>query len=273
MTAQEKLNLKNKDQKFICVGLDTEISKIPSHLKSKQNNLIEFNKRIIEATAEYAAAYKFNLGFYEKEGTRGLDALRESISFIPNDILVIGDGKRGDIGNTSQKYAEMLYDMFNFDSATLNPYMGKDSIDPFLKYETKINFIITLTSNPGSEDFEKLRLTDGLMLYQKVIEKTRLWNSNNNCGLVFGATKTAELSADINLFGNLPVLLPGIGAQGGNFEEVFKIFNNNKKFNFLINVSRGILYKSSGEDFADQAKYEIFRMNKTITEITNDNNQ
>jgi orotidine-5'-phosphate decarboxylase len=158
MTAQEKLKRQKDNLKFICVGLDTDLNKIPASLKSHHKPLLEFNKKIIRATSDIAGAYKFNLAFYEKEGLKGIEALHDSIQFIPDDILIIGDGKRGDIGNTSKKYAEMLYDEFKFDSATLNPYMGKDSLEPFLTYKSKLNFILALTSNSGANDFERIKL-------------------------------------------------------------------------------------------------------------------
>jgi orotidine-5'-phosphate decarboxylase len=267
MTAQEKLKKQNDKFKFVCVGLDTDIQKIPSSLKSLPNPILEFNKRIIEKTSDVAGAYKFNLAFYEKEGSKGIDILHQSIQFIPSDVLIIGDGKRGDTGNTSQKYAEMLYNEFKFDSATLNPYMGKDSLDPFLAYKSKLNFVLTLTSNPGSSDFEKIKLLDNSFLYQEVIKKVKTWNENENCGLVFGATKKEELANDFHLFGNLPILLPGVGAQGGSLEDVVKIFKQNNLTRFLINVSRGIIYKSSEYDFADRAKAELTAMNKIIYAI------
>lgn len=270
MTAQEKLTSQNYKLKFVCVGLDSDLTKIPPSLKSYNNPLLEFNKKIIEATVDLAAAYKFNLAFYEKEGLKGLEILYESIQFIPDDVLIIGDGKRGDIGNTSQKYAEMFYDEFKFDSATLNPYMGKDSLDPFLAYKSKLNFILALTSNPGSSDFEKIKLADNSFLYQEVIKKIKLWNVNNNCGLVFGATNKEELNNDVKLFGSLPVLLPGVGIQGGSVKDVVNIFKQNGLSAFLINISRGLIYKGSGKDFAEQARVELSEMNATITSIIRD---
>jgi len=267
MTAHDKLKKQNENLKFICVGLDTDIQKIPSSLKFVSNPILEFNKRIIEATLEYAAAYKFNLAFYEKDSAQRLETLYESIQLIPNDILIIGDGKRGDIGNTSEKYAQMLYDEFKFDSATLNPYMGKDSLEPFLVYKTKLNFILALTSNPGADDFEKLKLNDNTFLYQEVIRKVKSWNVHRNCGLVFGATKKEELIRDIKLFDDLPILLPGVGAQGASLEDVVNIFKKHALSNFLINISRGIIYKSSNQDFADKAREELMTMNESIVKI------
>lgn len=267
MTAQDKLQKKIQEQKFICVGLDADIKKIPSHLHSNSDPILEFNKMIIEATADLAAAFKFNLAFYEASRAKGWETLLSSIKIIPDDVLVIGDGKRGDIGNTSEKYAQMLYDEFNFDSSTINPYMGKDSLDPFLRYKTKINFILALTSNLGANDFEKLQLSDNSFLYQEVIRKVKSWNSNDNCGLVFGATKNEELQRDIKLFDNMPILLPGIGAQGGSLEDVVKIFKANNKSRFVINVSRSVIYKSSEKNFAEQARTELESMNQVIEKI------
>jgi orotidine-5'-phosphate decarboxylase len=270
MIAQEKLRKKNSHLKYVCVGLDTDIQKIPATLKSTPNPILEFNKKIIEATHDLAAAYKFNLAFYEKEGIKGIETLETSIRLIPNDVLIIGDGKRGDIGNTSEKYAEMLYDKFNFDSATLNPYMGKDSLDPFLAYKSKLNFILALTSNPGAQDFEKLKFSDNSFLYQEVIRKVKEWNKYKNCGLVFGATKTEELLSDIHLFEDLTVLLPGIGKQGGSVEDVVRIFKLNGLRNFLMNISRGIIYKSAQSDFADRAREELVKMNELVANIFNE---
>lgn len=267
MTAQEKLKKTSGETKFICIGLDTDIEKIPISIKSAANPILEFNRKIIDATSDLTAAYKFNLAFYEREGTKGLESLIESIKLVPSGVLVIGDGKRGDIGNTSKKYAEMLYDEFKFDSATLNPYMGEDSLEPFLAYKSKLNFILALTSNNGAGDFEKLKLTNNLFLYQEVISKVKSWNYNGNCGLVFGATKKEELEKDIDLIGDLPVLLPGVGAQGGSLTEVVSIFKQNKLSQFLINVSRGIIYKNSTENFAIEARNELLRLNKIVNSI------
>src|SRR4030067_2250090 len=241
MNAVNKLKLKNDEGKFICVGLDTDLEKIPLHLKYSENPILEFNKKIIEATSEYAAAYKINFAFYEKLGSKGFDILFQTKEFIPKDILTIADAKRGDIGNTSKYYADSVFNYFRFDSITVNPYMGEDSVKPFLDYENKLIFILALTSNPGADDFEKLQLKNGSYLFQRVIEKVNSWNIKSNCAIVFGATKLQELQENIYAFGNLPVLLPGVGAQGGSIEEVMKLFIRNKKLDLLINISRGII--------------------------------
>jgi orotidine-5'-phosphate decarboxylase len=266
MTASEKLQIKIKELKHICVGLDTDINKIPSHLKTNNNPILEFNKRIIEATHMYAAAYKLNFAFYEKFGEEGFKILKETISFVPSDILIIGDAKRGDIGNTSQMYSDSVYNYFNCDAVTLNPYMGQDSLQPFLNREDKMNFILALTSNHGAEDFEKLKLENGKFLYQKIIEKAKMWN-NNNCGIVFGATQLKELKENISSFGKLAVLLPGVGAQGGSLKDVTACFKENNKTDFLINVSRGIIYKSNDNNYALLAKIEIENLNNEVNSI------
>jgi len=267
MNAVKKLKLKNDEGKFICVGLDTDLEKIPQHLKSSENPILEFNKKIIEATSEYAAAYKINFAFYEKLGSKGFDILLQTKEIIPKDILTIADAKRGDIGNTSKYYADSIFNYFGFDSITVNPYMGEDSVKPFLEYEEKLIFILALTSNPGADDFEKLQLKDGSYLFQKVIEKVDIWNNKNNCGIVFGATKLKELEENFTSFGNLPVLLPGVGAQGGSLEEVMKLFKKNKKLNLLINISRGIIYKDNTTNFATAAKEEILSLNEIVNKL------
>jgi orotidine-5'-phosphate decarboxylase len=264
MTAQEKLFKKNLEGKFICVGLDTDQSKIPQHLQSNLNPVFVFNKEIINATKLYAAAYKINFAFYEKDGAKGIKELEKTVSLIPGDIVSIADAKKGDIGNTSTLYAKSIFNHFSFDSVTLNPYMGKDSLDPFLDYKDKINFVLVLTSNTGASDFEKLELKDGRFVYQRILEKVNEWNKKNNCGIVFGATRLKELKNNIKKFDNLSVLLPGVGAQGGSLEDVVSIFKSEKRNNYLINSSRGIIYKSSGKDFAEAAQSEIKLLNEKV---------
>ncbi len=267
MTAQEKLTKKNYEQKVICVGLDSDLTKIPPHLQSSTNPVFEFNKAIIESTSEFAAAYKINFAFYEKDGTKGFEVIEKTISLIPDDLLIIADAKRGDIGNTSKMYASSIYDYFKFDAVTIHPYMGFDSVSPFLEKKGKINFVLALTSNESAKDFEKLKLEDGSFLFQEVIRKVNEWNNNKNCGIVFGATQIEELSENIDLFDNLPVLLPGIGVQGGNIEEIIKVFKANNRLNLLINSSRGIIYKDKSDKFAESAKREVIRLNEVVKNI------
>ncbi|MEN8191653.1 MAG: orotidine-5'-phosphate decarboxylase [Bacteroidota bacterium] len=268
MKAQEKLkNRLNKDL-HICVGLDTDKNKIPQHLSANDDGVFEFNKAIINETYNYAAAYKINFAFYEEAGARGMEMLLKTLEYIPNDILVIGDAKRGDIGNTSKMYAKSLFDHFNLDASTLSPYMGKDSLSPFLEYTNKIHFILALTSNPGSFDFEKLEITSGKKLYQEVIQKVNEWNENKNCGIVFGATNLDELKENIASFKDLMVLLPGVGAQGGDLEGIVRTFKQNSNNNYLINVSRALLYADSSKDYAKVSKRVLLNYNNIIKEMS-----
>lgn len=269
MNALQKLKIKNSEGKFICVGLDTDENKIPSHLYNADNPVLEFNKSIIERTYEYAAAYKLNFAFYEKNNVKGLETLIKTISLIPKDLLIIADAKRGDIGNTSKMYAHAILDNLNFDSITVNPYMGGDSVSPFLENPDKLIFILALTSNPGSEEFEKLKLENGMYVFQKVIEKILHWNKLNNCGIVFGATKLEELIDSLDMFGDLPVLLPGVGAQGGKLEDVVNAFKRKNRKSFIINISRGIIYKSKEKDFAEASREELLRINNIIKNLLN----
>ncbi len=267
MTAQEKLYGKISAGNHVCVGLDSELNKIPGYLRRNDNPILEFNKIIIENTYREAAAYKINFAFYEKEGSKGLETIHQTLELIPKDVLAIADAKRGDIGNTSQMYAQSIFEHFNFDAITLHPYMGFDSLSPFLEYKNKINFILALTSNSGSADFEKQKLKTGKYLYQHVIEKVNEWNKDLNCGIVFGATNINELNANIGTFQNMPVLLPGVGAQGGSLEEVGKIFSNNEKMNFLINISRALIYADESENFGLKVHQTINDYNKALQSI------
>lgn len=267
MTALEKLSTANNSGKFICVGLDSDENKIPAHLKAADNPVLEFNRAIIESTSEHAAAYKINFAFYERKGPNGLKILENTMKYLPSNILSIADAKRGDIGNTSTMYAKSIFDYYKFDAVTLHPLMGYDSLESFFSYTDKLNFILALTSNSGSEDFEKLKLENGRFLYQEIIEKVKVWNVKNNCGIVFGATNSGELFENVDSFELLPVLLPGVGTQGGSLEDVVNAFKSAGRKNFLVNVSRGILYKSNFEDFAFTAKDEIISLGNKIYSI------
>lgn len=267
MNAQTKLKQRTDKGFHICVGLDTDINKIPTHLKNTENPILEFNKAIIDATANDAVAFKINFAFYESYGIPGLKTLEETIDYIPNDVLIIADAKRGDIGNTSKMYAQSVFDYFKCDSVTLHPYMGFESVEPFLQYEDKMSFILGLTSNPSAEDFEKQKLESGEFVYQKVISKTNEWNKNNNCGLVFGATNLEELQNNISSFNNMPILLPGVGAQGGSLEDVVSTFHSNQKPNFLINISRALIYCDGSENFEQKVRETIHNYNNTVKSL------
>lgn len=264
MTAIEKLQQKLKKNLHICVGLDTDINKIPDYLKKEKNPVLEFNKIIIENTYNHAAAYKINFAFYEKDGIKGIENLLATIELIPEDILIIGDAKRGDIGNTSKMYAESIFNTFGCDAVTLHPYMGFDSIEPFLHYKDKLNFILALTSNKGANDFEKILLKNDKFLFQTIIEKVKEWNFNKNCGIVFGATNIEELKENADIFDDLFILLPGIGAQGGDLNEVVKIFDGRKNNNYLINVSRSLIYCDNSEDLPFSVEREIRKLNLIV---------
>jgi len=267
MTAQEKQLARFEKGFHICVGLDTDIEKIPKHLLSSVNPVLEFNKRIIEATAADASAFKVNFAFYERDGIVGLQNLLETIQLIPEDIPIIGDAKRGDIGNTSQMYAKAVFESFHCDAVTLHPYMGIDSVQPFLDYSDKISYILALTSNKSSADFEKLKLLENEYVYESIISKTNHWNTNKNCGIVFGATNPEELKSSIENFGDLFVLLPGVGAQGGSLEDGVNIFNSKNNPRFLVNVSRGLIYADGSEYFAETAANKLKKFNKICASV------
>lgn len=265
MSFTQKLQKKFSENKHITVGLDSDINKIPQHLKDSSDPLYEFNRIIIENTISYAASYKLNFAFYEGGGSRGFETLLKTIALIPEDILIIGDAKRGDIGNTSEMYAKSVYEHFKCDSITLAPYMGIDSVEPFIKYEDRLNFILALTSNKSSADFEKLKLEGGEYLYQRVIKKVKEWNSKKNCGVVFGATNLAELSDNLELLKGLYLLIPGVGAQGGSAKDVSSVLRKADINEYLINASRSIIYADNGKDFGAAAKREIIKLNEEIS--------
>lgn len=260
---KEKLQqIVSKKNSLLCIGLDVHPDKIPAHLKNESDPVFAFNKAIVDATADIAAAYKPNLAFYEALGTRGWESLRKTLAYLPEDVLTIGDAKRGDIGSTAERYAEGLFDL-GFDSVTLSPYLGVDSIEPFIKHADKGVFILCLTSNASSKDFQYLE-SNGKPLYLHVAEKVNTWNHNENCGLVVGATHESEIQAIRNTAPALPFLIPGIGAQGGNLETAIKWGTNASGGNALINSSRGIIYASNETDFADQAFKAAKKLNDSI---------
>ncbi len=265
MNAKEKLQRKTSKALHICVGLDSDLDKIPKHLRTAEFPLYEFNLEIIEATKNDAAAYKINLAFYEARGNKGLRELEKTLAEIPSDVLTIGDAKRGDIGNTSRMYARALFDELGFDASTLNPLMGRDSLSPFLEYSDKLHFVLGLTSNVGANDFEKLRLANGKFLFQQIIEAVKTWGEN--VGFVFGATNTDELKRNIKLLENVPALLPGVGAQGGSLEETVKTFYENGNSDFIVNISRGLIYLDSTEKFAYFTEERLKQLNATVKSI------
>ena len=248
-------NIKKK-KSFLCVGLDTDINKIPAFLKSNEDAVFEFNKQIIDATAEYTVAYKPNLAFYETTGVAGWISLEKTVKYIKQnypDIFLIADAKRGDIGNTSKMYAHAFLQGLDFDSITVAPYMGKDSVTPFLEYKDKWVILLALTSNEGSFDFQLVKNAEtGDLLYQEVLKKSQQWGNKENMMYVVGATR-AEMLADIRKI--VPehfLLVPGVGAQGGSLSEVAK-HGMNSHCGLLVNNSRGIIYADPSENFAKVA--------------------
>jgi len=247
---------------LLCVGLDVTPERIPPHLMKNDDPIFRFNKQIIDATADLVVAYKLNLAFYESLGSEGWNILKRTLSYIPEGILKIGDGKRGDIGYTAEKYAQGLFAL-GFDIVTVNPYLGRDSIAPFIQDEKKGVFVLCLTSNPGSQNFQYL-LFDGKSLYQRVAEKIVQWNEKGNCGLVVGATHPAELREIRDIAPDLPFLIPGIGAQGGNLEASVLAGTDKEGEMAIINSSRGIIYASDGKDFSNAARKEAVKLRDEI---------
>lgn len=253
MTFLEKIKLAQaKSHSLLCVGLDTDWKTIPEILKNEPNPVAAFNRAIIDATSDLACCYKLQMAYYEANGKNGIDAVEQTLAHIPKHILTIGDVKRGDIGATSEQYAYAYQELFPFDAITINPLMGFDGVEPFLRREDRGVFFLGLTSNPGARDFEYLDLTNGKKLYEEITDKIREWNEpKKNAGLVVGATKPTELKALRQRAPELPFLIPGVGTQGGTLEEVLEA---NEDGIALINVSRGIVGASKGSDFAEAAR-------------------
>lgn len=238
----------------LCVGLDTDPNKIPKHLLNHEDPVYEFNKAIIDATKEYTVAYKINTAFYESQGLKGWVSLEKTLQYIPKDIFTIADAKRGDIGNTSEQYARTFFETYPFDSVTVAPYMGQDSVGPFLQFAGKWAIVLGLTSNAGSADFQLQQCGDEL-LYQKVLKTVAGWGNRGNIMFVIGATRKEQLSEVRALLPDHFFLVPGVGAQGG---DVATVCTNamNKDAGLLINVSRGIIFAGTDEDFASKAHDE-----------------
>jgi orotidine-5'-phosphate decarboxylase len=257
--------IKNK-KSFLCVGLDTDINKIPEFLLDNPDPVFEFNKRIIDATRDLCVAYKPNAAFYESRGIKGLQSLISTAAYLPTDTLNIIDAKRGDIGNTSAMYAQAFFDKqqsgMDFDAITVAPYMGNDSVKPFLQYQDKWVILLALTSSAGSQDFQYLVTNEGL-LYEQVIKKAITWAGADRLMFVVGATKRTEFTSIRKYAPNNFLLVPGVGAQGGSLEEVCK-YGITKDCGLIVNASRSIIYASSGTDFADAARAEALKLQKDM---------
>lgn len=247
------LEITGKKDSLLCIGLDTDIEKIPENLLKEDDPVFSFNKLIIDETSDFVSAYKINTAFYEINGDKGWRSLKKTIDYISENVIRIADIKRGDIGNTAKKYAGAFLSKLKFDAVTVNPYLGCDSITPFIEYRDKGVFILCLTSNAGALDFQKLKV-DGKYLYQVVAEKVLNLNKYGNCGLVVGATFPEELENIREIAPDIPFLIPGIGAQGGDLEKTIQYGTDSNGEMAIINSSRGIIYKSGGDDFARAAR-------------------
>lgn len=268
MTTQQLIAQIKIKKSFLCVGLDVDLTKIPQHLLELEDPIFEFNKAIIDATHDLAVSYKPNTAFYEAYGIKGWISLQKTIHYINEkhpEIFTIADAKRGDIGNTSSMYAKAFFEDLNFDSVTVAPYMGKDSVEPFLAFENKHTILLALTSNEGAFDFQTLNV-DGKELYKQVLETSKKWKNSENLMYVVGATKAEYFTEIRKIVPDSFLLVPGVGAQGGSLSEVCQ-YGMNANVGLLVNSSRGIIYASKGTDFAEKAREEALKMQQEMEGI------
>jgi orotidine-5'-phosphate decarboxylase len=257
-----------KKKSYLCVGLDTDLEKIPKHLRSMPDPVFEFNRQIIDATKEFSVAYKPNTAFYEALGASGWETLQKTLDYIPKDCFTIADAKRGDIGNTSALYAKAFFEKLNFDALTVTPYMGEDSVKPFLNFSGKWVILLIHTSNSGSVDVQQLETRDGRFVYEEVIFASQRWTSADRMMYVVGATKADKIGTIRALAPDHFFLVPGVGAQGGDLEAVSKA-GINAQCGLLVNSSRSIIYASTAEDFADAARNEARKVQQEMSEYLN----
>jgi orotidine-5'-phosphate decarboxylase len=262
---QKFLKISEKNNSLLCVGLDIDKDKIPKFLfKTGKNPYFDFNKSIIDATKDVVCAYKMNMAFYEVFGKKGFELLEKTIHYIPDHIIVILDGKRNDIGNTARKYAETIFELFNADATTVNPYLGTDGVLPFLEYKDRCSFILCRTSNKSARDFQDLNISK-TPLYQVIANKIKEWNVNDNCGAVVGATYPNELKTIRKIVGGgIPLLIPGIGKQGGDVEKTVKSGTNSNGLMAIINSSRGIIYAGNDKNYAEKSREAAFSLKNVI---------
>ncbi len=256
MNSYHKLiSLQKKTNSRLCIGIDPDPSKIPTSFRNSIDSILKFCQIVIDATKQYACAYKFNLAFFEQFGSKGLQTLEKALEYLGDDSITIADGKRADIGNSSKAYAKSLYGSFNFDCATLNPFMGKDSLEPFFEIPSKLNFVLLLTSNPGANDFQKITI-EHKFLFQIMLEKIITWFNVEQLGFVVGATKTEEFGIIRRSIPEHFILSPGVGTQGGDLQSLLK---SNDSLPLLVNITRDIIYSSDGdnlyENIESRAKY------------------
>lgn len=266
MNWKEKLlNISSENNSLVCIGLDIDKQKMPKFLfESHKEPYLTFNKNIIDSTKDIVCAYKLNMAFYEALGIEGIKLLQQTITYIPKNIVIILDGKRNDIGNTAAKYAQSIFETFQADATTINPYLGKDGITPFLSYKDKCSFILCRTSNPSAGDFQDL-LSSSIPLYEVVAKKIKEWNTNQNCGAVVGATYPKELQTIRKILGeDIPLLIPGIGSQGGDVQQTIQYGTNSKGEMAIINSSRAILYASDTQEFAEVSRKKTIQLNQEI---------
>lgn len=256
MNKQQLIQQIKNNKSYLCIGLDTDAAKLPPYLQSHPNGVFEFNKAIIDATKNFCVSYKINTAFYEAMGIKGWEALQQTVNYIPATHLKIADAKRGDIGNTSAQYAKTFFEIYNFDAATVAPYMGEDSLRPFLDYKDKWTIVLGLTSNKGSADFQQLKVssavTESIFLYEKVMQATAAWATPDNLMFVAGATKPQQLRDIRKMFPHHFLLIPGVGSQGGSLQQVSEAALN-EEAGILVNVSRAIIYAGNDETFAEKA--------------------
>jgi orotidine-5'-phosphate decarboxylase len=266
MTRQQLTDQIKSKESFLCVGLDTDIKKIPKHLLTTEDPIFEFNKQIIDATYKYAVAYKPNIAFYESLGSKGWKSLEKTMEYMPKDVFSIADAKRGDIGNTSSMYARAFFENMDFDSITVAPYMGSDSVQPFLGFDDKWVILLAATSNPGALDFQQMIVNDtNETLFEIVIRKSSEWGTTENLMYVVGATRPELLEKIRKIIPHHFLLIPGVGAQGGSLAEVCK-YGLTSECGLLINSSRGIIYADDSKDFASAAAKEAARMQIEMVE-------
>ena len=267
MTRSELFHNIKRKSSYLCIGLDTDLQKIPKHLLKSPDPIFEFNRQIIDATHEYCVAYKPNIAFYEAQGPKGWESLQRTIDYIPKDIFTIADAKRGDIGNTSALYAKAFFEQMDFDSITVAPYMGEDSVKPFLEFKNKWVILLAHTSNSGSSDFQLMESkTTGRKLYEEVILKSQQWANPDQLMYVVGATRADKIGDIRKLAPDNFFLVPGVGAQGGDLGEVSK-YGMNKQCGLLVNSSRAIIYASAGEDFAEAARNEAQKIQQEMGDL------
>jgi orotidine-5'-phosphate decarboxylase len=272
MTREELFQEIKRKQSFLCVGLDTDIKKLPPHLLKEKDPVFEFNKQIIDATEKYCVAYKPNIAFYEAMGPKGWESLQKTLEYIPDACFSIADAKRGDIGNTSSLYARAFFDKsasgMSFDSVTVAPYMGEDSVKPFLEFDHKWVILLALTSNLGSKDFQQQEF-NGTKLYEEVLSRSSTWGTADNMMYVVGATKAESLKEIRDIIPEHFLLVPGVGAQGGSLKEVAKN-GMNDACGLLVNSSRGIIYASNGLDFHKAAAKEAEKLQMQMAVLLNE---